>query len=60
MSVEQARDEGKLGQATLFVRKQRNGPTGDVPLAWFSQYTRFESSAPEKYQELQTYEAGEF
>ena len=31
------------GTAELIVAKQRNGPVGTVPLAFFSEYTRFES-----------------
>jgi replicative DNA helicase len=30
---------------TLFIAKQRNGPTGDVPLTFLKAYTRFESAA---------------
>ncbi|MHC1767606.1 MAG: replicative DNA helicase [Verrucomicrobiia bacterium] len=29
----------------LFIAKQRNGPTGDVPLTFLKGYTRFESAA---------------
>jgi replicative DNA helicase len=29
----------------LLIAKQRNGPTGDVPLTFMKQYTRFESAA---------------
>ncbi len=29
----------------LFIAKQRNGPTGDVPLTFLKSYTRFESRA---------------
>lgn len=29
----------------LFIAKQRNGPTGDVPLTFVKSYTRFESAA---------------
>lgn len=31
------------GHATLIIAKQRNGPTGDVPLTFHKQITRFES-----------------
>jgi replicative DNA helicase len=30
----------------LLIAKQRNGPTGDVPLMFFKGYTRFESRSP--------------
>jgi replicative DNA helicase len=43
-------DEGKqerAGEAELIIAKQRNGPTGDVPLTFLKQYTRFESRARE-------------
>src|SRR5436190_24177215 len=30
---------------TLFIAKQRNGPTGDVNLTFLKSYTRFESAA---------------
>jgi replicative DNA helicase len=33
------------GQAELIVSKQRNGPTGTVPLTFHKAYTRFESAA---------------
>jgi replicative DNA helicase len=43
-------DEAKqeqAGLAELIIAKQRNGPTGDVPLTFLKQYTRFESRARE-------------
>ena len=43
-------DEAKQersGEAELIIAKQRNGPTGDVPLTFLKQYTRFESRARE-------------
>ncbi|MCB1161140.1 intein-containing replicative DNA helicase, partial [bacterium] len=33
------------GQAELILGKQRNGPTGTVPLFFVKQYTRFENPA---------------
>jgi replicative DNA helicase len=33
------------GVAELIIAKQRNGPTGEVPLTFLKQYTRFESRA---------------
>jgi replicative DNA helicase len=44
-------DEAKqerAGDAELIIAKQRNGPTGDVPLTFLKQYTRFESRARER------------
>ncbi|UCG08876.1 MAG: replicative DNA helicase [Desulfobacterales bacterium] len=35
------------GKAELIVAKQRNGPTGSVPLAFLKSYLRFENLAPE-------------
>jgi len=34
------------GQAELLIRKQRNGPTGDVKLTWLRDFTRFRNYAP--------------
>src|SRR5215831_18458137 len=38
----------KAGEAELIIAKQRNGPTGDVPLTFLKQYTRFENRARER------------
>lgn len=35
-------------RATIIVGKQRNGPTGDVDLAFLKSFTRFESLAPQR------------
>ncbi len=35
------------GKAELIIAKQRNGPTGDVPLTFIKEYTRFEDRARE-------------
>ncbi len=35
------------GIAEIILAKQRNGPTGDVPLTFLTSYTRFENLAPE-------------
>jgi replicative DNA helicase len=37
------------GIAELLLKKQRNGPTGDIKLAFISTYTRFEDLADDKY-----------
>ena len=34
-------------KAEIIIAKQRQGPTGDVPLAFVREYTRFENAAPE-------------
>jgi replicative DNA helicase len=33
------------GRCRLFVAKQKDGPTGEIPLVWVSQIVRFESEA---------------
>jgi len=33
----------KGGEAELIIAKQRNGPTGEIPLTFLSEFTRFES-----------------
>ncbi len=40
------------GQADLLVRKQRNGPTGDVKLTWLHEFTRFENWQQPEYGEF--------
>ncbi len=42
-------DEEARGKGEVIVAKQRNGPTGDVPLAWFDKFTRFENLAQQPY-----------
>ena len=41
------------GKATLIIAKQRNGPTGDVPLTFLKEFSRFDNRAHEieEYQE---------
>jgi replicative DNA helicase len=48
------------GQADLMVRKQRNGPTGDVKLTWLHEFTRFENSQHVLYDEFAGFEAETF
>ena len=50
------RDENK-GIADIIVAKQRNGPTDDVKLAWFSKFTRFQNLAQKPYDEFAEYAA---
>lgn len=47
------------GEADLLVRKQRNGPVGDVELTWLHDFTRFTNRAPQEYADLATFSGGE-
>jgi replicative DNA helicase len=58
MSNEEDRERVR-GQADLLVRKQRNGPTGDVKLAWIHDFTRFRNFSHKTYEEFDQY-GGEF
>ncbi len=40
------------GEADLLVRKQRNGPTGDIKLAWIHDFTRFRNFSQKSYEEF--------
>jgi replicative DNA helicase len=40
------------GQADLLIRKQRNGPTGDIKLTWLHEYTRFENWQQPEYDDF--------
>jgi replicative DNA helicase len=42
--TEEEREEA-AGNADLIISKQRNGPTGDIPLTFLSEFTRFETRA---------------
>jgi replicative DNA helicase len=59
-SREEAVEKGVAGQAEVMVRKQRNGPTGDVKLAWFDKHTRFENLSQKPYEEFGEFQEGEF
>ena len=37
------KDSPDAGVAEILVRKQRNGPVGDIRLAFIGEYTRFEN-----------------
>ncbi len=52
-SREEAMEKGVAGQADIMVKKQRNGPTGDVKLAWFDKFTRFENLSQKPYEEFE-------
>ena len=38
-------ETAKEGIAEILIRKQRNGPIGDIELAFLKEYTRFENLA---------------
>jgi len=59
MSSEEDR-ESVRGEADLLIRKQRNGPTGEVKLAWLHDFTRFRNFAQKPYAEFEAYETAEF
>jgi len=46
------------GKAQIIVSKQRNGPVGDIDLAWFKEFTRFESLAAERFQAFDNFNSG--
>ncbi len=56
---EDAQRDGIAGEADLIIAKQRNGPTGDVKLAWFHRFTRFENLAHESHSEFDQYDQGD-
>jgi replicative DNA helicase len=43
------------GQADLMIRKQRNGPTGDIKLTWLHEFTRFENWQQPEYDEFTSF-----
>jgi hypothetical protein len=42
------------------IAKQRNGPIGDVKVAWLQKFTRFEDLVQKPYDEFEQYQGGEF
>jgi replicative DNA helicase len=42
-------DSSEKGVAEIIIGKQRNGPTGNVKLAFLGQYTKFENLASDRY-----------
>lgn len=45
-----------LGEGNLIIAKQRNGPTGELKLHWFQQYTRFKNAERHEYGEFESYD----
>ncbi len=43
------------GKAQIIVAKQRNGPVGDIDLAWFKEFTRFDNLAAERFSAFDQY-----
>ncbi len=43
------KDTREKGVVEVLIRKQRNGPTGDIKLGFISSYTRFENLAHARY-----------
>jgi replicative DNA helicase len=59
---EEAEEMGIIGQAEIMIAKQRNGPVGDIKLAWIGEFTLFANlaeSAPEEYAEFTQFQGGE-
>ena len=46
-----------LGEADIIISKQRNGPTGEIKLHWFQQFTRFKNAERHEYSEFESYGA---
>ena len=47
-TAEEAADKELKGVAEIIVAKQRNGPVGDVKLAWQSEFTLFSNLAKDE------------
>lgn len=56
LTAKEIDDKDLRGKAELIVSKQRNGPTGDVNLAWQKEFTRFVNLAPDRHGEFDQYE----
>jgi replicative DNA helicase len=46
-------DSQRKGLTDVLIRKQRNGPLGDVELVWLSEFTKFANPMNERDQALQ-------
>jgi replicative DNA helicase len=52
-------DRSRLaGQAEIIIAKQRNGPIGDIKLAWKKDFTRFVDAAQRPYDEFEQFNSG--
>ncbi len=47
-SSEEGEEEPGGAETKLIIGKQRNGPTGDIPIVFMKPYVRFENIAPEQ------------
>ncbi|MDR1385405.1 MAG: replicative DNA helicase [Planctomycetaceae bacterium] len=59
---EDAEEMGIIGQAEIMIAKQRNGPVGDIKLAWIGEFTLFANlaeSSPEEYAEFTQFQGNE-
>jgi replicative DNA helicase len=48
------------GQADLLIRKQRNGPTGDIKLTWLHEFTRFENYQQPEFEDFSAFVPQDF
>lgn len=58
MDQETAEQKGVAGQAEIIVAKQRNGPIGEVKLAWIGENTRFANLADHDIAEYDDFRTG--
>ncbi len=54
-SREEAQERNLVGQAEVIVAKQRNGPTGEVKLHWFQDFTKFKNATQKAYDEFEQF-----
>jgi replicative DNA helicase len=55
---EEAQEMDLVGKAELIIGKQRNGPTGEIKLAWFQDFTRFDNLSQKPYDEFEQFDPG--